>query len=177
MVSGRDSQEEIVGRVELYLGLGSNIGDRRSTIQEAISALTRSGILVEETSPVYETEPVGVEDQPWFLNLVVRARTALPPHDALEVCKRIEGELGRRPGVRFGPRPIDIDILLYDQLVLENDTLSIPHPRMRERRFVLVPLVDIAPDLTDPRDGAGFAAVLEGLDEKKKVTTSLSRES
>ena len=177
MVSGRDSQKEILDREEIYLGLGANTGDRRATITKALCALTESGVVIESVSPIYETEPIGVEDQPWFLNLVVRARSALSAEDVLAECKRIETELGRRPGVRFGPRPIDIDILLYGRLVSNDDRLSIPHPRMRERRFVLVPLMDIAPDLTDPRDGARFAAVLAGLDEEKKVTTSLSNES
>jgi len=177
MVCGGDPQEEDIGLATVYLGLGTNLGDRVAALRRAVAALNGHGILVDQESAVYETEPVGVEDQPWFLNQVVRAKTNRSPHDVLAQCKRIETELGRRPAVRFGPRAIDIDILLYDQLTVDTSDLCIPHPRMRERRFVLIPLTELAMRVSDPRDGTPYADVLRGLDEEKKVTKSLSNES
>lgn len=162
----------------VFLGLGSNVGDRRGRIAGGVAELERSGVTVEIRSSVYETEPVGFEDQPWYLNQVIRGRTSLDPHTLLEECKRIERLFGREPtGVRFGPRPLDIDVLLYGDRVIEDDRLTIPHPRMHERRFVLVPLVEIAPRLVDPRDGREYAQFLDRLDEGKKVSPSLQNES
>ncbi len=158
----------------VFLCLGSNVGDRHGQIVGGVVELERSGVLVETRSSVYETEPVGVEDQPWFLNQVVRGTTRLAAKGLLEVCKRIESLFGREPTeVRFGPRPLDIDILLYGDRVITEDRLTIPHPRMHERRFVLVPLAEIAPRLVDPRDGKEYAQILERLDEGRKVSKSL----
>ena len=133
----------------VYIALGSNLGDRRANLIEAISQL-RQHVHVEQTSSIYETEPAYKTDQPRFYNMVLRGTTTLAPHELLRFLKRIERRLGRAYTVRYGPRPIDLDILLYDDLQLEDPELTIPHPRIAERAFVLQPLAEIAPDLVIP---------------------------
>ena len=145
----------------IYLGLGSNLGDRYGLLQEAISKLNESGITVKRISSFWETEPVGFTDQPWFLNLVVKAATDLPPLALLQTLKQIEAFLGRTPTIRNGPREIDIDILLYDEVLLESSTLTIPHPRFHERRFVLEPLTELAPQLVHPALGKSMRQLLK----------------
>jgi 2-amino-4-hydroxy-6-hydroxymethyldihydropteridine diphosphokinase len=167
-------RETVPGRVKVFLSLGSNLGDRRGELDRAVEKLQERGIVIEETSSIYESEPTDKADQPWFLNLVLRAETSLPPDELLRACKDVEREVGRRPGVRFGPRLIDIDILLYGDEVIATQELGIPHPRMHERRFVLVPLLEIEPDAVDPRNGQSFARALQGLDEGKQVVRSAS---
>jgi 2-amino-4-hydroxy-6-hydroxymethyldihydropteridine diphosphokinase len=161
----------------VFLSLGSNLGDRREHIERGTWALEQGALSHVKRSAFYETEPIDLEDQPWFINQVVRGETRLSPTELLAECKRIERAAGRTPTVRFGPRTLDIDILLYGRLAVEREGLVIPHPRMRERRFVLIPLLEIAPELTDPRDGEEYAKALERLDEGKKVLPSLLRES
>jgi 2-amino-4-hydroxy-6-hydroxymethyldihydropteridine diphosphokinase len=141
-----------------YLGLGSNVGDRRANLQAAIDALPAHGVDVLGSSSVYETEPVGeVLDQPDFLNACVRVRTALDPEALLDACKAVERELGRAAGgVRHGPRPIDVDLLLLGEQTYRSERLSLPHAQVTSRRFVLVPLLELAPELVVP--GAGRAA-------------------
>jgi 2-amino-4-hydroxy-6-hydroxymethyldihydropteridine diphosphokinase len=136
----------------VFLGLGSNLGNRARNIYGALRHLG-SSLALGEISRLYETEPVGLADQPWFLNLVCRGGTELEPLQLLAFAKRIERSMGRKEGVRFGPRVVDIDLLLYDDLVLETDELQIPHPRLHERGFVLIPLKELAPDLVHPRLG------------------------
>ena len=153
-----------------FLGLGSNIGDRRLFLQKGIRSLKHVGFDVERCSSFYETEPVEYEDQEWFLNVVVGGKTALKPRSLLKQCRRIEKKAGRKRAIRYGPRSLDIDILLYKGRVIEERNLVIPHPRMHERRFVLVPLVEIAPEIEDPRTGKRFADILTGLNDGKKVT-------
>ncbi len=133
----------------IYLGLGTNLGDRLGNLRQALSSLAPD-IIVKEVSPVYETEPVGITDQPRFLNLAVRAETPLPPEEILHRIKQIEKDLGRAESIKNGPRFIDMDILLYDDAVVDSPALTIPHPRMHERAFVLVPLADIAPSAAHP---------------------------
>ena len=134
-----------------YLGLGSNVGDRLANLRQAVSLLAATpGISVEKVGGLYETEPVGVKNQPWFLNTVVRVSTELSPHDLLAAAKQVESVVGRTPTFRWGPREIDVDVLLYDDLRLADATLAIPHPRMAERLFVLLPLRDLNPTWTDP---------------------------
>lgn len=133
----------------VFLGLGSNLGDRRANLQRAIQLLSEQ-LEVRAVSSLYETEPVGYLDQPKFLNAVCRATTALRPEALLAHVKAVEAALGRMPTVRFGPRIIDIDILLYDDLVLDTPTLTIPHPRLTERAFVLAPLSELAPAAVHP---------------------------
>ncbi len=134
----------------IYLGLGSNIGDRQANLEAALAGLPAIGVRVTRASPVYETEPVDFTDQRWFLNLVVEAETELFPLQLLARLQRIERDLGRVRTVARGPRTLDIDILLYGQAVIQRPDLEIPHPRMAERRFVLAPLADLAPDLRHP---------------------------
>jgi 2-amino-4-hydroxy-6-hydroxymethyldihydropteridine diphosphokinase len=133
----------------IYLGLGSNIGDRESALRRALDQLEAS-LKILRVSPVYETEPVDCTAQPWFLNLVVEAETELFPMRLLHFTQRIERELGRIRTVPKGPRTIDIDILLYGRTVVHSATLEIPHARIADRRFVLAPLADLAPDLRHP---------------------------
>lgn len=138
-----------------YLGLGSNVGDRRAHLENAVAELPRHGVRVVASSSVYETEPVGlVLDQRDFFNACLRVETEHDPEALLEACKRVERALGRRPGgVRHGPRPIDVDVLLLDGLEFHSQRLTLPHPEVRSRRFVLVPLLELDPDMTLPGDG------------------------
>ena len=135
-----------------YLALGSNLGDRLENLKAARDALSPETRVVAE-SPVYETPPWGVLDQPTFLNQVIEVQTTLSPQAMLEKLKQIEIELGRQASIRNGPRLIDMDILFYDDLVLKTESLTIPHPRMRGRAFVFVPLADLAPEFIHPELG------------------------
>ncbi len=134
----------------VYLALGSNLGDRAENLRAAIDALAKAGVAVRRASSVYETEPLDVLDQPMFLNMVVEAETALMPRQLLSRTARIEREMGRKRIVAKGPRTIDIDILFYGASVINAPDLIVPHPRLAERRFVLEPLAEIAPDLRHP---------------------------
>ncbi|QLK85313.1 2-amino-4-hydroxy-6-hydroxymethyldihydropteridine diphosphokinase [Staphylococcus sp. 17KM0847] len=140
--------------VEVYLGLGGNIGDREQQLRAAIEHLNAyKEIEVISISPIYETKPVGYVEQPDFLNVCVCIETTLKPHDLLAIGLAVEAELHRVRDVRWGPRTIDIDILLYGDDVIETSQLVVPHPRMTERAFVMIPLNDIAPDVVEPRSG------------------------
>ena len=153
-----------------YLGLGSNVGDRRANLEAAVRALPRHGVEVLASSSVYETEPVGeILDQRSFFNACLRAETALGPEELLAACKAVERELGREAGgPRHGPRPIDVDVLLLGDLEFRSERLSLPHEQVTSRRFVLVPLLELAPDLEVP--GRGRAAdALAGLGEGQDV--------
>jgi 2-amino-4-hydroxy-6-hydroxymethyldihydropteridine diphosphokinase len=153
-----------------YLGLGSNVGDRRGHLRAAVEALGDSGAEVEAVSFVYETEPVGeILDQPDFLNAAVRIATDLGPESLLDVCKAIEFEQGRMfAGPRHGPRPLDVDLLLLGNLVLETERLTLPHREVTSRRFVLVPLLELDPELRLP-DGTQLSEALAGLGEGERV--------
>jgi 2-amino-4-hydroxy-6-hydroxymethyldihydropteridine diphosphokinase len=140
----------------VHLALGTNLGDRAANIRRALEALPPD-FLVSALSPLYETEPAYVLDQPRFYNQVCRATTLLGPQPALRRLKAMEAELGREPGQRFGPRLIDLDLLLYGDRVLDLPELTLPHPRLAERPFVLVPLADIAPNLVVPGTGLTVA--------------------
>ena len=135
----------------VYLSLGSNLGDRAAHLRAALREL-ESHMAVRRTSSLYRTDPVGVTDQPEFLNLAIEGETALDPVELLRAVKRVERDIGRRPTVRWGPRVVDIDILLYDGFVLETSELTIPHREMMRRAFVLIPLAEIAPELVHPLD-------------------------
>jgi len=147
----------------IYLALGSNLGDRMVNLRRALDYLPPA-VEVETGSTVYETPPWGYLDQPAFYNQVVRAVTNLSPQALLAYLKEIEQRLGRTETVRNGPRPIDIDILFYDDLELETPQLGIPHPRMEGRAFVWVPLAEIAPDLIHPKLGKSAVQVVSELD-------------
>jgi 2-amino-4-hydroxy-6-hydroxymethyldihydropteridine diphosphokinase len=134
----------------VYLGLGANVGDRRANLRMALARLQTLARL-EEVSSLYETQPQGVSDQPLFFNAACRVTTALEPQALLRFLKNLEWEIGRRPGGQtWGPRPIDLDILLYDDRVVDAPELKVPHPRLAERAFVLVPLAELAPELRHP---------------------------
>jgi 2-amino-4-hydroxy-6-hydroxymethyldihydropteridine diphosphokinase len=147
-----------------YLGLGSNVGDRESHLRAAIDELRERGVRVEAVSSLYETEPVGeILDQPDFLNGAVRIRTSLDPSELLDLCKAIEAARGRDlGGPRHGPRPIDVDLLLLGDLEMSTERLTLPHPEVTSRRFVLLPLLELDPELRLP-GGAELRAALETL--------------
>jgi 2-amino-4-hydroxy-6-hydroxymethyldihydropteridine diphosphokinase len=133
----------------VYLGLGTNIGDRKKHLQDAIDSFFPN-ITCGKLSSIYETKPIGYTEQTDFLNQVVMAETKLSPLSLLNQLKAIESKMGRKPTFRFGPRAIDIDILFFDDLVQQSPRLTIPHPRLHERAFVLVPLAEIAPRFIHP---------------------------
>ena len=130
----------------IFLSLGSNLGDKEGNIGHAIELLSKKVKILKKSS-YYETEPVGYKDQPWFLNMVLEGETELPPEEVLSFSKSIESEMKRIKTIVNGPRIIDIDILIYEDEVIETGDLTVPHPRMFVRSFVMVPLLEIAPDL------------------------------
>jgi 2-amino-4-hydroxy-6-hydroxymethyldihydropteridine diphosphokinase len=153
-----------------YLGLGSNLGDRLGHLRAATELLGAHGVEVEGASSVYETEPVGeILDQPDFLNAAVRIATRLEPEELLDACKAVEVEQGRMfGGPRHGPRPLDVDLLLIDGVELRTERLTLPHPEVTARRFVLVPLLELDAELALP-DGTRLSAALEELGEGERV--------
>jgi 2-amino-4-hydroxy-6-hydroxymethyldihydropteridine diphosphokinase len=152
-----------------YLGLGSNIGDRRAHLQASVDALPAHGVAVLASSSVYETEPIGlVLDQRSFLNACVRIETSLGPEELLDACKEVERSAGRRAGVRHGPRELDVDVLLLDGVTYSSERLTLPHREVTSRRFVLVPLLELDPALTLP-DGTRVDAALSSLGSGQDV--------
>jgi len=150
--------------MKAYVSLGSNLGDRAATLDQAIRRLReRAGLRVTAVSPVYETEPEGILDQPKFLNQVAELETELDPEDLLGILRGIENDLGRVRRERWGPRTIDLDLLLVGDRRVDSPTLKLPHPRLHERRFVLEPLADVAPDLAIP--GSGGRTVRQALND------------
>jgi len=138
------------GQMTYFLSLGSNLGDRKRNVDRARRSIERSGIKILRASSVYRTEPVDVRDQPWFLNQVLKVRTGLKPQELLDLAKSIEKKMGRVPAANKDPRTIDIDILLAEDTVIDTPRLTIPHPRLAMRNFVLVPLREIAPKTVHP---------------------------
>ena len=137
----------------VYIGLGSNLGDRHCNIETAIELMKVAGVEVDKVASFIETPPYGEVEQPNFVNTVCSAETVLSPQELLEELKEIEKKMGRVETVRWGPRVIDLDILLYDNLILQEENLNIPHADMLNRQFVLTPLIEIAPDLVHPVNG------------------------
>ncbi len=154
--------------VEVYLGLGSNMGNRQENLEKALDFLSQR-LRVARVSSMYDTEPLGNTDQPRFLNLACRVNTVLEPAALLALAKGIESKMGRAFGKANGPRPIDIDILIYGDRIMDTPDLVIPHPRMTERAFVLVPLAEIAPDLRNPANGKTVREMLAGITEMQGV--------
>ena len=147
----------------VYLGLGSNLGNRRQNLERAVERLTSPEVRVLRKSSIYETEPRDVPDQPWFLNQVVEVETCLLPRQFHQRTQKIERELGRTTTVSKGPRVIDLDILLYARTIVEAPDLKIPHPRMADRRFVLEPLAELVPELPHPQTGRTVREMLRDV--------------
>lgn len=145
----------------VYLALGTNLGDRHGNLKTAIQML-REQVSIAQRSSIYETEPAYVTEQPRFLNMVVRGTTTLSPHALLAFLKHLEQIIGRQPGLRYGPRLIDLDILFYGDTVLNTPDLIIPHPRFAERAFVLIPLAEIAPEMVPP----GYTQTIAALSQQ-----------
>jgi len=153
-----------------YISLGSNMGDRCESLKAAIEELnTHSNLRVINTSSIYETDPVGYEDQDQFLNMVVEVSTNLNPFELLSLCLDIEKKLGRKRDIRWGPRTIDLDILLYNQENIKSEKLTVPHPRMHERAFVIIPLLEIASSIKLPTMEIPLQSILEDISDREGV--------
>lgn len=150
----------------VYIGIGSNLGDREKNCLHALELLQKKIITVTKRSSLYETKPWGLKDQPCFINMVIEIETALEPKELLRTLKDIEREIGREESLKWGPRIIDLDILLFENIILNEDTLKIPHPLMHERDFVLRPLCEIAPDKRHPVLGKTIKELLFFLSSK-----------
>jgi 2-amino-4-hydroxy-6-hydroxymethyldihydropteridine diphosphokinase len=160
-----------VTRVKIYLALGSNLGDRMGNLRSAVERLAQK-VNIKKISSVYETEPVYYEEQPLYLNAVLSAVTELESSDLLRFVKGIESDLGRQPSFRNAPRLIDIDILFYGDRVVQTEGLTIPHPGIAERAFVLVPLAEIAPEMVHlvlHKKVKELLSMVDGLSEVKKI--------
>ena len=157
-----------MGAVRVYLGVGSNLNDREDNLRRAVESLPAS-ITLERSSFIYETEPWGYKEQPLFLNCICSALTQLSPQELLAAVKEAESDVGRRPTFAEGPRIIDVDILFYGDLMIQDENLTVPHPRLAQRAFVLVPLAEIAPDLVHPRLGLTISELLERVEGREGV--------
>jgi 2-amino-4-hydroxy-6-hydroxymethyldihydropteridine diphosphokinase len=153
----------------VFLSLGSNVGDREKNLRTAISALPELGVQIKKVSSIYETEPVDLLEQPWFLNCVVEGETTVPPAALLKELRALERRMGSKKLVARGPRLIDLDILVYGRQTIDSPELQVPHPRMHLRRFVLAPLAEIAPDLKHPSRSGTAAQLLAASDDKSAV--------
>ncbi len=156
-----------------FLGLGSNLGERSRTLLEAVDLLHGPEVRVHRLSDCYRSEPLGLREQPEFLNAVCRLECRLGPRQLLERCLEIERSLGRSRRVRWGPRTIDLDILYFGRLRLSEEALTIPHPHLHERRFVLMPLVEISPGWQDPARGLTARRLLQACPDTSAVQPAL----
>ena len=157
-----------------YISAGTNLGDRKANLEFALNSLAERAA-VSKTSSCYETEPVGFLNQPWFLNQVIELKTELAPLDLLSFCQEIETSRGRVRTFRNAPRILDLDILLYGNIEMNRENLVLPHPRLAERRFVLVPLVEIAPDLVHPVLKQSMRSLLQNCRDQSKVRVADGR--
>jgi 2-amino-4-hydroxy-6-hydroxymethyldihydropteridine diphosphokinase len=153
----------------VFLSLGSNVGDREKNLRTAIAALPELGVKVKKVSSIYETEPVDLLDQPWFLNCVVEGETTVQPATLLRELRELERQMGSKKLLPRGPRLIDLDILVYGERTIDSPELRVPHPRMHLRRFVLALLAEIAPDLKHPTWSGTAAQLLNGLSDDSVV--------
>lgn len=151
----------------VYIGIGSNLGNRQKNCCRAIELLGKKGIVVKKISSVYDTEPWGVTDQPRFINIAIEVETKLEPYQLLIALKDIEKEIGRGETFKWGPRIVDMDILLFDDLFLQDNSLQIPHPLMHKRDFVLKPLCEIAPEKIHPLLKVRICDLLKELEKSK----------
>jgi 2-amino-4-hydroxy-6-hydroxymethyldihydropteridine diphosphokinase len=160
----------------VFVGLGSNVGDRLSFVKDALLRLQAlPDTIVERVSSVYETEPVGLREQPLFLNAVVECLTVRSPREFIHDLKSIEQQVGRTQHMRWGPREIDLDLLFYDALVMEEDGVQIPHAEVERRRFVLEPLNELAPEFIDPRTHRTMKELLQATFDRSLVTKTSIR--
>jgi 2-amino-4-hydroxy-6-hydroxymethyldihydropteridine diphosphokinase len=156
----------------VYLSLGSNMGEREDRLRQAMGILEREGVVITARSSIYETAPQDIADQPWFLNMAVACQTTFSPLQLMNLLLRIEREIGRvrDTETRRGPRPIDLDLLLFGDAVIQLPELTVPHPRMLQRRFVLEPLLEIAPRLTYPPNGKPLRGYLAAtMDQQLRI--------
>jgi len=160
--------------ITVYIGLGSNMGDRQAYCEEAVRLVSRfPATSIIRVSSLYETAPIERTDQDWFINCVVAVRTSLSPQELLRACQEVEQFLGRKRTVRFGPRTIDMDILFYGDRIIQEPGLTIPHPRAHERRFVLEPLAEIAPETEHPVFRKTVVQILKELQNPQEVRRSM----
>ncbi len=168
-MSARISRAKSLVRVQkAYISAGSNLGDRRANLEFALNSLAKAG-KVTRISSYFETEPVGFENQPWFLNIAIELMTRLTPSELLSLCQSIEASCGRVRAFPNGPRTLDMDILLYGDTVIDQENLTIPHPRLTVRRFVLEPLAQIAPDTRHPILKKSIRSLLEACPDSSEV--------
>jgi len=153
----------------VFLSLGSNVGDREKNLRAAIAALPELGVQIKKVSSIYETEPVDLLEQPWFLNCVLEGETVVPPSALLRELRTLEKRMGSKKLVARGPRLIDLDILVYGRQTIDSPELQVPHPRMHLRRFVLAPLSEIAPNLKHPSWSGTAAQLLATTNDKSAV--------
>ncbi|HET7108191.1 MAG TPA: 2-amino-4-hydroxy-6-hydroxymethyldihydropteridine diphosphokinase [Candidatus Acidoferrum sp.] len=155
--------------ITVYIAIGTNVGEREANLLQALRLLPESGVHIRRVSSIYETEPVDYLEQEWFLNMVLEAQTELDALDLLSALRVIEARMGSRKAFAKGPRKIDLDILLYGSETIDTPELQVPHPRMLERKFVLIPLAEIAPGLRHPSWKSGVAHILAGSSDRSAV--------